>query len=430
VRPTWRDFNIGRNCSRRFDIAVELICNIGSFRAILLWRFCFYEIFLFFCFAFHGKMTPQGVNMKTTNYIFLLALCPVCMDAYGNGAANVYGDANNAAPIVQYRRTVTVYPSGAGGTANMPGRPAGGVAPGGVAPGGVAVNGGGVDAHGRSSGDMAVPGGGDVYYYNSYNNNNAGGGYADGQWHDPAVVSGAHAHDGRADGVVFTESGHGGGAWDAAGGRAAYSGHDSSGGATGWYVGGSFFYNLALFENRYSTDGVFNASDPYAVDKFTAGQFGLHGAVGRKIADNWRLEGEVGWFGTYSEQSAGVEFKISAPYLTANAIYDFDMNDWGGFYIGAGLGLAMPMTEFHGSAIFLGDSGAHRAVSLMGGVMLGVSLPIAEQFYLDIRYRLSAYDAGENTRQWQDTNNVVHDFTSETGLVLNNTLSAGIRYEF
>ena len=199
-----------------------------------------------------------------------------------------------------------------------------------------------------------------------------------------------------------------------------------------WYVGGNLFYNLALFEAKHMTNGVFSSSVPYAKDDFSASQFGGALYVGQKFNRNFRADVEAGWFLKYSEQSAGVEFSLDTPYALANVYYDMDLNpSWGGFYFGAGLGVALPTSKLHGPGIFLPGGETKTNVSVMGALAVGWQIPVADSTFFDIKYRLSAYKGGDHTRQWQDNvYYVIYDFTSSIGWVLNNTVSVGIRYEF
>lgn len=196
-----------------------------------------------------------------------------------------------------------------------------------------------------------------------------------------------------------------------------------------WYIGANLFANYANFETKHLTNGVYNSADPYAKDKFSIWQMGGGISLGQKFNSHWRLEGEVGWFGKYSEDENAVEFGVHAPYVIANVMYDFDIGQYGGFYLGAGVGAAFPTTHLASWRFFAGDENK-TSVSPMGALMLGWQYPISDKFYLDIKYRLSGYEGTEHTRRWMDTNNVVYDFTNKMGFVLNNALSFGVRYEF
>ncbi|MCL2331287.1 MAG: porin family protein [Proteobacteria bacterium] len=196
-----------------------------------------------------------------------------------------------------------------------------------------------------------------------------------------------------------------------------------------WYVGASVFANFAMFESKHLTNGVFDASDPYSVDKFNVWQLGGFVSAGQKFHPNWRIEGELGWFGKYSESQFGVDFSIHTPYIVANGIYDTNIGNYGGMYFGLGLGAAFP-TTFVDSWRFSSGPKTKTELSPMIGLMAGWQYPIANSLYLDARYRISGYWGTDHTEQWISTSNVQYDFTNKTGLVLNNTISLGVRYEF
>jgi opacity protein-like surface antigen len=196
-----------------------------------------------------------------------------------------------------------------------------------------------------------------------------------------------------------------------------------------WYAGASLFYNRAVFESKHLTNGVYDSSDPYSKDKFSIGQLGGGLSFGQKFSQNWRLEGEAGWFGKYSEQENGAEFSIHTPYVLANVLYDMDVRAWGGFYFGAGIGMAFPTTSLESWRFFDGDQ-KKTSVSPMGALMVGYQYPIYERFWLDVKYRLSGFNGTKHTRPWMATSNVVYDFTNKTGFILNNTLFVGVRYDF
>lgn len=198
-----------------------------------------------------------------------------------------------------------------------------------------------------------------------------------------------------------------------------------------WYAGANIFYNLAKFESKHLTNGVYDSSDPYSKDDFSVGQLGGAISFGQKFNKNWRLEAEAGYFSKYDEQEEGADFGISAPYLIANVMYDMDLKDWGGFYFGAGIGAAFVTTSLESWRLFSGDK-KKTSVSPMGALMIGYQYPINEKFFLDVRYRLSGFNGTEHTQQWManDGNDTIYDFTNDTGFILNNALSVGVRYEF
>ena len=113
----------------------------------------------------------------------------------------------------------------------------------------------------------------------------------------------------------------------------------------------------------------------------------------------------------YTEKT---DFNLATMYLTANGFYTFGA----GVYAGLGAGAAIVETSLNHSSL---ARVSKTKVSPMGAVMLGWSSRMAEKTYFDIRYRLAAFsgptlsDIGVKTK---------------IGWIMDNSVSAGIRYEF
>lgn len=190
---------------------------------------------------------------------------------------------------------------------------------------------------------------------------------------------------------------------------------------TGWYVGGRAELAFLNWENEYSTSDplavVSEDSDKYSFETVFGGNF----FVGRTFNYFWRGEVEAGLIGQFSDKDQGVEFKLTVPYVIANGYYDFT----NGLYVGAGLGLAMPKTEFDW-AVFASGNRSERNVSPMGALMLGWSHKLDDNLVVDLRYRLAGFVGPEHTRGFADG----VELTADVGFVLDNALSMGLRYEF
>lgn len=189
----------------------------------------------------------------------------------------------------------------------------------------------------------------------------------------------------------------------------------------GWYVGGRAGLSLMSWENDYSSDapGVnlqFN-SDKYSFEPV----FGGSVFAGRTFKYFWRAEVEAGLIGRFEDKDDGFEFRLTVPYLMANGYYDFA----NGLYVGAGLGIAVPKTELDGADFESGGRSEH-SVSAMGALMFGYTHKLDYNLVLDVRYRLAAFGGTEHERQ-MDTG---YDFKNEVGLILDNSVSVGLRYEF
>lgn len=187
---------------------------------------------------------------------------------------------------------------------------------------------------------------------------------------------------------------------------------------TGWYVGGRVALSLLNWENKNSS----NASDAAALkdDSFTELVFGGNVFAGRKINYFWRAEVEAGLIGQYEEEELDTVFKLAIPYVMANGYYDFA----NGFYVGAGAGIALPKTELSGGYFTGGDS-TERTVSPIFGLMAGYSYQLDSNLVLDLRYRLATVWGTEQKRAVGE-----YEIESKIGLILDNSISLGLRYEF
>ncbi len=187
---------------------------------------------------------------------------------------------------------------------------------------------------------------------------------------------------------------------------------------TGWYVGGRVALSLMNWENESSTNAP--DSDDLKDESFTEFVFGGNLFAGRRIGYFWRAEVEAGLIGQYEEEELDTTFKLTIPYVMANGYYDFA----NGFYLGAGAGVAMPKTELMGGYFTGGDS-SERNVSPMFGLMAGYSYKLDSNLVLDFRYRLAGLWGTEQKREFG-----VYELKNKIGLILDNSISLGLRYEF
>ncbi len=190
---------------------------------------------------------------------------------------------------------------------------------------------------------------------------------------------------------------------------------------TGWYVGARASLSLMNWENEYSSndplaDNAYN-NDEYSFESVYGGNF----FVGHTFEYFWRAELEAGFIGQFEDKDDGFGFKMAVPYLVANGYYDFA----NGLYVGAGLGVAMPKTELDGAA-FVSGGRSERTVSPMGALMVGWAKSLDYNLTLDLRYRLAAFGGTEHERTLDNG----YDFKNEIGLILDNSISVGVRYEF
>lgn len=198
---------------------------------------------------------------------------------------------------------------------------------------------------------------------------------------------------------------------------------------TGWYVGGRAALSLLNWENEYSTSpeiGIGDNTEDFSETVFGGSVFG-----GYTFNYFWRAEVEAGLIGQYEDKDAGYEFKLTVPYVLANGYYDFS----NGLYVGAGLGVAMPKTELDDDAFKSGDR-SKTTVSPMGALMFGYTHKLDYNLVLDLRYRLAAFGGTDHERSFENgafvgsTDLTGVKFKNEIGLILDNSVSLGIRYEF
>ena len=200
---------------------------------------------------------------------------------------------------------------------------------------------------------------------------------------------------------------------------------------TGWYLTGHADLSLLNFTNKYSSDepGV-NASfnkDSYSFEPVFSG--GL--TFGRRFGYFVRGDLELGYIGNFKDKDEGFEYELSIPYLMANGYYDF----FNGFYVGAGLGAAMPTMKIDGDIFVDSGNRTKRGFGVIGGINLGYAYQLDDNIVLDLRYRLAGITGVKHNRQFQvyDTVNdayVLRDVTVKTGFIMDNSFSLGIRYEF
>lgn len=194
---------------------------------------------------------------------------------------------------------------------------------------------------------------------------------------------------------------------------------------SGWYIGGRVSLSLLNWENEYDTDAP--NSEMLDNESYTEVVFGGGLFAGYRLDYFWRAEVEGGLIGSHEHDDVGTTFKLTIPYVIANAYYDFA----NGFYVGAGAGIALPTVKWYG-ADFVGGDDSERGVSPMGALMFGYAHKLDYNLWLDLRYRLSAMVGPEHNRSFQYVESPydVYDISNKVGLILDNSISVGLRYEF
>lgn len=191
-----------------------------------------------------------------------------------------------------------------------------------------------------------------------------------------------------------------------------------------WYMAIRAELSLMNWTNEYNSNNpdylTFSAEDDYSFEPVFGGSL----AIGTKFGSHWRGDIEIGYLGEFTDKDNDAEFTFAVPYAMVNAMYDFIPS---GIYLGAGLGVAVPMiTVDHPD--FVPGGREKTGVSPMAGLMVGWSRKLDDNFILDVRYRLAGFYGTKLTRDVDDGQGTWYE--TKIGLVLDNSLSVGIRYEF
>lgn len=191
-----------------------------------------------------------------------------------------------------------------------------------------------------------------------------------------------------------------------------------------WYMTLRAELSLLNWKNTYFSDYVgYEGGDSYSFRPLLGGSI----AVGKNFNHFWRGEIEAGYTGVFTDRQDGFDFTFSTPYMLANAIYDWQ-NGW---YAGGGLGLAVPIITMD-SEIFLPGSRVKYGISPMAGLMFGWTRKLDDKLVLDLRYRIAGFNGTTQTRKFEDKVVPPNQYYLDTkiGLVLDNSFSVGLRYEF
>lgn len=195
---------------------------------------------------------------------------------------------------------------------------------------------------------------------------------------------------------------------------------------TGWYVTGRAELSFLNFKNKYSSSDNFAANENYDDDKYSfESVFGGSLAAGKKINYFWRAEVEGGYLGYFEDEDEVAKFSISMPYLMLTGYYDFT----NGLYVGAGVGATLATYKLSGD-YFLGYDKEKTTFSPMAGLMFGWTHKLDENLVVDLRYRLVGMTGTDLKLHFQDKDDQTYWFKSKTGMILDNSVSLGIRYEF
>lgn len=197
-----------------------------------------------------------------------------------------------------------------------------------------------------------------------------------------------------------------------------------------WYVGINAMMNLWSWENEYGSDkpGVvlLSNSDDYSFEPVFGGAL----VVGTYFQSGLRGDIELGMSSEFSDADDFATYKLSVPYLMANVYYDFES----GMYLGGGLGVARPEVTLSGAS-FIGGGSKETSISPKVGFGVGYATEIADNVFIDFRYRLSLMKGTDIIRsfEWEATPGSglgQYVLQVENDLILENALSVGIRFNF
>ncbi len=150
-------------------------------------------------------------------------------------------------------------------------------------------------------------------------------------------------------------------------------------------------------------------------------------ALGCRFNKHWRADVELGYMGRYSEQETEyypgfptekTDFSLTVMNATVNGYYNIWAGMYSGVYMGLGAGAAISEISLN-HTVFAKE--AKKSVSPMGAVMLGWTNKLNEKIDLNLRYKFAAFSGAT-----LDYNGV----STKIGLITDNSVSVGIRYEF
>lgn len=185
-----------------------------------------------------------------------------------------------------------------------------------------------------------------------------------------------------------------------------------------WYLNVHADLSFLSWKNKYKY-GLDTSTDKFNFKPV----YGLDLAVGCKFSKSGRADIELGYIGNYSEQETEyytdyltekTDFNLSATALTVNGYYDFES----GIYMGVGVGVALVRASINHSEL---SKVSKTNVSPTGAVVLGWAMPLNDKLSLDMRYRLSAFSGDK----FYDL-----DVQTKIGLIMDNSVSVGLRYAF
>lgn len=196
-----------------------------------------------------------------------------------------------------------------------------------------------------------------------------------------------------------------------------------------WYLSANVAMNMwswgTEYESDYSGTNISFDNDDYSFESM----FGGTVAIGKQFESGMRADVEVGISAEFSDSDEIAKYSLSAPYVMANVYYDFDS----GIFLGAGLGLAKPEVKLDGE-LFENKEYSKTDLSIKVGAAVGYSAHVADNAYIDFKYRLSGFRGPDltNAFMWDQYvgTDELYSLNVKTGIVIENALSVGVRFYF
>ena len=194
-----------------------------------------------------------------------------------------------------------------------------------------------------------------------------------------------------------------------------------------YYIGIRGNLSFMNWKNKYTyedTEGTKHASDDFSFRSI----LGMDVFMGYTISKNLRADLEMGYLGKFSETETEYNenylpekttFDFETYYLMANGYYDFK----NGLYAGIGFGGALLNVSLDHSVV---RKQTEMTLSPMGALTFGWIHRLDDKIDFDVNYRLAMFGGGDVTLDMSNG----YEVETHMGWIMDNSLSAGIRYKF
>ncbi len=205
---------------------------------------------------------------------------------------------------------------------------------------------------------------------------------------------------------------------------------DNSWQDVGMYVAANLGANMWSWKNTYESNyagvDLSQSQDKYSFENV----WGASLALGMGFDENLRGDIELGITSKFEDSDDIAEYTLQSQYIMANVYRDFES----GFYLGVGLGAAK-VTAGLGGALFDSKKQEESITSIKVGLSAGYATKIADNMFVDFRYRLSGLKSAEISNSsflWDDVEGdyVSYSLRIKSDLLVENALSVGLRFYF